>query len=60
MSKTETKRMTGLVLKQEQSPMNAPVIQVTDFSNVYSDSVAVDSISFEVQRSQVFGLLGPI
>ena len=39
--------------------MNEPVIQVRDFRKIYSDLVAVDGISFEVQRVEIFGLLGP-
>jgi ABC-2 type transport system ATP-binding protein len=39
--------------------MNDSVIQVRDFSKVYGDVVAVDAISFEVQRGEIFGLLGP-
>lgn len=39
--------------------MNEPVIQVKDFRKVYGDLVAVDGISFEVQRGEIFGLLGP-
>ena len=39
--------------------MNDTVIEVRDFRKVYGDLVAVDSISFEVQRGEIFGLLGP-
>ena len=39
--------------------MKDTVIQVTDFQKVYGNVVAVDGISFEVQRGEVFGLLGP-
>ena len=39
--------------------MNDTVIKVTDFRKVYGEMVAVDSISFEVQRGEIFGLLGP-
>ncbi len=39
--------------------MDDSVIEVKDFRKVYGDSVAVDSISFEVQRGEIFGLLGP-
>jgi len=35
------------------------VIIVSDFRKVYGDLVAVDGISFEVQRGEIFGLLGP-
>jgi ABC-2 type transport system ATP-binding protein len=39
--------------------MNDSVIRVKDFRKVYGDFVAVDGISFEVQRGEIFGLLGP-
>jgi len=39
--------------------MKDPVISVGDFRKIYGDFVAVDSISFEVQRGEIFGLLGP-
>ena len=39
--------------------MNEFVIQVRDFRKIYGDIVAVDGISFEVQRGEIFGLLGP-
>ena len=39
--------------------MNDSVIQVRDFRKVYGDFVAVDNISFDVRRGEIFGLLGP-
>lgn len=39
--------------------MNDSIIGVKDFRKVYGDVVAVDGISFEVQRGEIFGLLGP-
>ena len=39
--------------------MNDSVIKVKDFRKVYGDFVAVDGISFEVKRGEIFGLLGP-
>jgi len=39
--------------------MNDTVIRVIDFRKVYGDFVAVDGISFEVHRGEIFGLLGP-
>jgi ABC-2 type transport system ATP-binding protein len=35
------------------------MVQVKDFRKVYGDTIAVDGISFEVQRGEIFGLLGP-
>jgi ABC-2 type transport system ATP-binding protein len=39
--------------------MKEPVIEVKDFRKTYDDFVAVDDISFEVRRGEIFGLLGP-
>jgi len=39
--------------------MSETVITVRDFTKTYGDFVAVDSISFEVKRGEIFGLLGP-
>jgi ABC-2 type transport system ATP-binding protein len=35
------------------------VIAVTDLHKVYGDVRAVDGVSFEVKRGEIFGLLGP-
>jgi ABC-2 type transport system ATP-binding protein len=39
--------------------MEEDVVIVKDFSKIYGASVAVDGISFEVHRGEIFGLLGP-
>jgi len=39
--------------------MNDAIIEVHDFRKIYSTSVAVDGISFDVRRGEIFGLLGP-
>jgi len=39
--------------------MTDSVISVRDFRKTYGDFVAVDGISFDVQRGEIFGLLGP-
>lgn len=39
--------------------MSQPMIQVESFSKRYGDFVAVESISFEVDKGEIFGLLGP-
>jgi ABC-2 type transport system ATP-binding protein len=44
---------------KEEYSMNELVIQVKDFRKIYGDLIAVDGISFEVQRGEIFGLLGP-
>jgi ABC-2 type transport system ATP-binding protein len=39
--------------------MQEDIVLVRDFQKIYSDVVAVDGISFEVRRGEIFGLLGP-
>jgi ABC-2 type transport system ATP-binding protein len=39
--------------------MTQPIIKVTNFRKAYGAFVAVDDISFGVQRGEIFGLLGP-
>ncbi len=39
--------------------MAKPLIKVSNFRKAYGAFVAVDGISFEVQRGEIFGLLGP-
>ena len=39
--------------------MNEIVLSVTDFRKRYDDFVAVDGISFNLMRGEIFGLLGP-
>ena len=39
--------------------MQESIIQVQDFRKAYGSFVAVDGISFDVQRGEIFGLLGP-
>ena len=39
--------------------MQEDAVLVKDFRKVYGDFVAVDGISFEVHRGEIFGLLGP-
>ena len=39
--------------------MNDSIIEATDFRKTYGDLVAVDGISLEVKRGEIFGLLGP-
>jgi ABC-2 type transport system ATP-binding protein len=51
--------LTTINKNKEEYSMNKPVIQVRDFRKIYGDLVAVDGISFEVQRGEIFGLLGP-
>ena len=38
---------------------DAPVVQVQDLVRRFGNFVAVDHVSFEVRRGQIFGLLGP-
>ena len=39
--------------------MNKTVVEVKGFRKVYGDFVAVDGITFDVRRGEIFGLLGP-
>ncbi len=39
--------------------MNDTVLRASNFRKMYGSTVAVDDISFQVQRGEVFGLLGP-
>jgi len=39
--------------------MPSPVLHVRDLSKKYGDLVAVDGVSFDVEREEVFGILGP-
>jgi len=39
--------------------MTDAIIQVQDFRKTYGSFVAVDGISFDVERGEIFGLLGP-
>jgi len=39
--------------------MSDPIIQVKDFRKTYGNLIAVEGISFEVERGEIFGLLGP-
>lgn len=39
--------------------MNDVMVSVRNFRKTYGDFVAVDGISFEVQKGEIFGLLGP-
>jgi ABC-2 type transport system ATP-binding protein len=38
---------------------NEPVIEVKNLTKMFNDFVAVDSISFDVKKGEIFGLLGP-
>lgn len=39
--------------------MNETILSVQDFRKVYGNFVAVDGVSFQVGRGEIFGLLGP-
>jgi len=46
-------------MSKEECSMSDPVIRVKDFRKTYGNLVAVEGISFEVERGEIFGLLGP-
>lgn len=39
--------------------MSDEIISIKEFTKSYNGFVAVDQISFEVDRGEIFGLLGP-
>ena len=39
--------------------MSDEIISIKEFTKSYDDFVAVDRISFEVEKGEIFGLLGP-
>src|SRR4030095_13328312 len=59
---------TGLPVSQSASlspglhvslSANEPVVQVRDLVRQFGNFIAVDHVSFDVQRGEIFGLLGP-
>ena len=55
--------MTGKTQVQtsppDSSPSNDVVIDVRDLRKSYRELVAVDGVSFQVRRGEIFGMLGP-
>jgi ABC-2 type transport system ATP-binding protein len=47
------------VNSKQGSGANSPILEVSDLHIVYGAQVAVDGISFAVNRGEIFGLLGP-
>ena len=41
------------------SDMADAILKVKDLKKVYDDKAAVDGISFEVKKGEIFGILGP-
>ena len=39
--------------------LNNPYVDVRNVRRAYGDDVAVDDVSFQIARGEVFGLLGP-
>ncbi|MCI0614854.1 ATP-binding cassette domain-containing protein, partial [bacterium] len=39
--------------------MNQTILAVNDLYKKYGDLVAVDHLTFEVQKEEIFGILGP-
>lgn len=46
-------------LKTEPAASDRAVIEIRDLTRVFGDFRAVDGLSFEVARGEIFGLLGP-
>jgi ABC-2 type transport system ATP-binding protein len=42
-----------------EAPVDDPAIRIHDLSRDFGDFTAVDRVSFEVTRGEIFGLLGP-
>lgn len=40
-------------------PINTTVIQISNLTIKFADLTAVDGISFEIRKGEIFGLLGP-
>jgi ABC-2 type transport system ATP-binding protein len=63
--KSATTDRTNLGQRERHEPIlarfskNDSVIEVRKFRKTYGDFVAVNDISFEVRRGEIFGLLGP-
>jgi ABC-2 type transport system ATP-binding protein len=51
--------VAGASAAQEQDETPATVIEARELSKRYGEIVAVDNVSFSVQRGEIFGLLGP-
>src|SRR5512136_2908310 len=45
--------------EKEEETMIDQVLSVKNLHKAYNSFVAVDGISFEIQRGEIFGLLGP-
>ncbi len=41
------------------SPADSPAIRTVDYTKLFGDVTAVDSLDLEVQRGEIFGFLGP-
>jgi ABC-2 type transport system ATP-binding protein len=46
-------------MTQSADPMSAPVVRVENIRKHYGRTVAVDEVSFDVRRGEIFGLIGP-
>ncbi len=51
--------MTNPSQASTAAPRNGPAITAVDLTRRFGDFVAVDHVTFEVQRGEVFGFLGP-
>jgi ABC-2 type transport system ATP-binding protein len=57
--KREERASASLALERSQETTGAPAVEVRELVRLFGNFTAVDHISFEVKRGEIFGLLGP-
>ena len=58
-SKTKSKVKSVALIKETPIDTIRPMIQVRNLVKKYDDFVAIDGISFDVYKGEIFGILGP-
>jgi len=59
MSRVSTADVGFASVRTERTAPDGAVIEIRDLTRVFGDFRAVDRVSFEVARGEIFGLLGP-